>query len=211
MAVNISWLGHASFKIEGEGNFKVYIDPWKIKGKDEADLVLITHSHYDHLSPEDVDKLKGKETQILVTADATDKLKGKVRGVRPGENISLPNVDVRTVPAYNTDKPNHPKANGWVGYILQIGDISIYHAGDTDFIPEMKEIKPYVALLPIGGTYTMDVKDALKAAKVLAPRLVIPMHYAEIVGSVDDAKSFARECEFEVKVLGKGESIEVKA
>ena len=212
MGVQITWLGHASFKIQGGENLKIYTDPWKIKEKDEADLVLITHSHYDHLSPEDVERIQGEATHILVTTDATGKLKGNVRGVGPGEEISLKGVTIKTVPAYNIGKPYHPKANGWVGYILKINGISIYHPGDTDFIPEMKEISPYVALLPIGGTYTMGVEDALKAVESLNPHLVIPMHYGEIVGSIDDARRFARECKAktEVKILAKGETLKVE-
>ena len=209
MVLEITWLGHASFKIESDKNFKVYIDPWKIEKKDEANLVLITHSHYDHLSPEDVKKVQGENTQILVTNDAADKLKGKVRGVKPGEDISLQDVSVRTYPAYNIDKPYHPKKNAWVGYVVKLDNVSIYHSGDTDFIPEMEKIKPYVALLPIGGTYTMDVEDALRAVQVLNPELVIPMHYGEIVGDVSDAKRFAEKCEAKVKVLSKGESLKV--
>lgn len=209
MAVEITWLGHASFKIEGEKNFKVYIDPWKIEGKDKADLVLLTHSHYDHLSSEDVKKIQDEATQILVSADATDKLEGSVRGVRPGEDISVKNVRVRTTPAYNVNKSYHPKQNGWVGYILEIDGVSIYHSGDTDFISEMENIKPDVALLPIGGTYTMDVEDALKAVKTLHPQLVIPMHYGDIVGSAADAERFANKCEVQVKVLEKGGTAQV--
>jgi len=209
MAVEITWLGHASFKIQTGENFKIYIDPWKIDRKDEADLVLITHPHYDHLSPEDVKKIQVDKTHILVSSDAVGKLKGKVRGVKPDEEISLQNLSIQTAPAYNVNKPYHPKANGWVGYVVKIGDVSIYHSGDTDFISEMENIRPYVALLPIGGTYTMNVEDALKAAQALNPNLVIPMHYGDIVGSVADAKRFVEKCQTEVKILGKGESIKV--
>ena len=159
-----------------------------------------------------MERIQGEATHILVTTDATGKLKGNVRGVGPGEEISLKGVTIKTVPAYNIGKPYHPKANGWVGYILKINGISIYHPGDTDFIPEMKEISPYVALLPIGGTYTMGVEDALKAVESLNPHLVIPMHYGEIVGSIDDARRFARECKAktEVKILAKGETLKVE-
>ncbi len=209
MGVRIKWLGHASFKIESEGGFITYIDPWKIREKDSANLILITHSHYDHLSVDDVGKIQGKATKILVPKDGKEKLKGDVQGIGPGEIVSIGNVRVRTIPAYNIGKSFHPKENGWVGYILEIDNISIYHAGDTDFIPEMKDLKPYVALLPIGGTYTMGVDDALKAADAISPHLVIPMHYGDIVGSEKDAERFASKCRFEVKVLSKGEMLEV--
>jgi len=207
MAVKITWLGHASFKIEGKS--KVYIDPWKIEEKDEADLILITHSHYDHLSPEDIAKIQGKKTSILAPLDATGKLRGYVRGVKPGESLSLKEMNLQIIPAYNLGKPYHPKGNNWVGYLLEMEETSVYHSGDTDFIPEMGKINPYLALLPIGGTYTMGVEDALKAVQSLNPHLVIPMHYGEIVGTLDDAQRFARQCPVQVKVLAKGETVEI--
>ena len=208
MTVKITWLGHASFKVEEKS--RVYIDPWKIKETDKADLVLITHSHYDHLSPEDVEKIQGERTSIVVPYDGVGKLKGNVRGIAPGDSISVNDVNIQAVSAYNVGKSYHPKGNKWVGYIVEIGGISIYHAGDTDFIPEMKEINPYVALLPIGGTYTMGVDDALRAVESLNPHIVIPMHYGDIVGSINDARRFAKSCKkAEVKILSPGEILEV--
>lgn len=210
MTVKITWLGHASFKIESEEGLKVYLDPWKIKTKDEADLIFVTHSHYDHLSPDDVSKIQGKATTILVSTDGVGKLRGEVRAVKPGDNLSLKGVNVRTVPAYNLNKPYHPKENGWVGYFFEIGMVSVYHAGDTDFVPEMNDLKPSVALLPIGGTYTMDVEDALAAVEAIKPGMVIPMHFGDIVGSLDDARRFAKKCSVQVKILNKGESIDIE-
>jgi len=208
MTVKITWLGHASFKVEEKS--RVYIDPWKIKETEKADLVLITHSHYDHLSPEDVEKIQGERTSIVVPYDGVGKLRGNVRGIAPGESISVNDVNIQAVPAYNVGKSYHPKGNKWVGYVVEIGGISIYHAGDTDFIPEMKEINPYVALLPIGGTYTMGVDDALRAVESLNPHIVIPMHYGDIVGSINDARRFAKSCKkAEVKILSPGEILEV--
>ena len=213
MAVKISWLGHASFKIEGSKEFKIYIDPWKIRERDEADLVLVTHSHYDHFSSKDIKKIQSEKTYILIPADVAGKIKGRVKEVKPGDEISFEGVNVKVVPAYNIGKPYHPKGNEWVGYVVDIEGVSIYHAGDTDFIPEMKEINPYVALLPIGGTYTMGVEDAVRAVESLNPRIVIPMHYGDIVGSAEDARKFAEKCEGKttVKVINVGESLKIEA
>lgn len=210
--MKITWLGHASFKVEKDEGFRVYIDPWKIKEKERASLVLITHPHYDHLSVEDVEKIKDKDTVILVTEDARGKFKGDVRGVRPGQEIKIGDVAVRTTAAYNLGRPYHPKENKWVGYILEMEGISLYHCGDTDFIPEMEKFKPYVLLVPIGGVYTMGVEDAVKAVEKMKPEITIPMHYADIVGSVDDARRFARLCEgkTQVKILQKGEVFNIK-
>lgn len=210
MAVKITWLGHASFKIEGEEGLTIYLDPWKIKAKDEADLIFISHSHYDHLSPDDVNRIQGKATTILVPTDGVGKLRGEVRAVKPGDSLSLKGINVRAVPAYNLNKPYHPKENGWVGYFFEVETISIYHAGDTDFVPEMNDLKPSVALLPIGGTYTMDVENALAAVEAIKPRMIIPMHFGDIVGTLNDAKRFAEKCPVEVRILGKGESIDIE-
>lgn len=208
MAANITWLGHASFKINTEG-LSIYIDPWKIEQSEKADLVLITHSHFDHLSAEDVKKIHKETTDIVVTKDGASKVKGKVKGVEPDQDFTLQDIRIKTVPAYNIDKPHHPREKGWVGYIIQAGGISIYHSGDTDLIPEMEKINPYLALLPIGGTYTMDVEEALEAAHRLNPHIAIPMHYGDIVGSSSDGEKFAEECEVEVKLLRKKESVKV--
>lgn len=208
MVVKITWLGHASFKLEGR--CKIYIDPWKIKEDEKADLILITHSHYDHLSSEDVEKLCAEETSIVVPYDSVGKLRGDVKGIAPGESITLNKTGIQAVPAYNVKKSYHPKENRWVGYLVEMEGISVYHAGDTDFIPEMERINPYVALLPIGGTYTMGVDDALKAVESLNPHIVIPMHYGDIVGSVNDAKRFAKNCtKAEVKILNPGKMVEI--
>lgn len=205
MTVNITWLGHASFKITSEEGFIVYIDPWKLEKAEEADLILITHSHYDHLSSDDVKKIQSDKTQILVSADGVKKLKGSVRGVGPGESISIDKINLRTIPAYNIGKSFHPRENQWVGYILEMGGVSIYHAGDTDLIPEMEGLKPSVALLPIGGNYTMGVDEAVKAVDSIKPNIVIPMHYGDIVGSKEDARKFASQSTAEVKVIFRGE------
>jgi len=206
MVLKLTWLGHASFKIEGKST--IYIDPWKISEKGKADIILITHSHYDHLSPTDISKIQTSKTIILTPSDGAKKLRGDVRKVKPGQTISIREVKVETVPAYNLNKPYHPKENNWVGYIIETEGTRIYHSGDTDFIPEMEKIKVDIALLPIGGTYTMTAEEAVEAAKSINPQLAIPIHYGDIVGTESDAKLFEKISKVKVRVLKKGETFE---
>ncbi len=191
MVKNIKWLGHASIKVETEGK-NVYIDPWKLKNySNKADLILITHSHHDHFSPNDISKLTKKDTIIIGPADVIKKIAQKEKKVLlPGQTINLNWVTIEGVPSYNIDKAFHPKSNNWLGFILRCKESSIYIAGDTDFIPEMKDIKVDVAILPVGGTYTMNPKQASEATNTIKPKVVIPIHFGDVVGTIEDAKSF---------------------
>src|SRR4030065_789959 len=189
MLSNIHWLGHDTFKIIGEK--VIYTDPFKIKKKDTADIILITHEHYDHCSPEDVKKLQSDDTVIVAPADCAGKLSGDIRTVKPGDKINVKGIDIEAVPSYNTNKKFHPKDNNWVGYIFTVKGERICLAGDTDFIPEMKNYKADIALLPVSGTYVMTAEEAVNAALAIKPGLAVPMHYNSIVGTKDDAKRFA--------------------
>ncbi len=200
MVENIHWLGHDSFRLEGE--VTVYIDPWKLPpGSPKADVILITHDHYDHCSPEDVAKIQKPDTVIVTIPAAAKKLKGEVRTVKPGDKITVKGIEVEAVPAYNTDKPFHPKGAGHVGFIVTLGGKRIYHAGDTDFIPEMKGLKVDIALLPVSGTYVMTAEEAARAADAIKPEVAIPMHYGEIVGSERDAERFRELTSVNVVIL----------
>ena len=201
MPEGIEWFGQASIKIKGEKT--IYIDPWKLKGEHEkADIVLVTHSHYDHLSPDDIAKLQKDDTVIVVPADGEAKLSGDVRTVKPGDVVEIGGVKVEAVPAYNPNKEFHPKANNWVGYVITMGGKRYYHAGDTDFIPEMKELMEIdYAFLPVGGTYTMNAEEAAKAANLIKAKVTIPMHYGDIVGKKEDAEKFKSLVEGEVEIL----------
>lgn len=203
--IEIRWLGHAGFLIENHK--KIYIDPYMIKGGlPKADIILITHGHYDHCSLDDIKKIVKEGTKILVTADAQSKVARfevpiKIEVVEPNQEVDLGDVKVATLPAYNTDKHFHQKEEGWVGYVVKMNDCIIYHTGDADVIPEMQKLtgykqqdKKFVAFFPVGGRYTMTAEEAINAAKVIKPDLAIPMHWGSIVGSEEDAKEFVEGC-----------------
>jgi len=195
----VHWLGHDTFRVDGEK--KIYTDPFKLKGKDTADIILITHEHYDHCSPEDVRKLMGPGTVVVAPRDCAAKLEGDVRVVKPGDKINVSGVDIEAVPSYNTNKKFHTRDRGWVGYIFTVAGQRVYIAGDTDRIPEMKGIRCDVALLPVSGTYVMTAEEAAEAARDIKPKVAVPMHYGSIVGSADDARRFADALKGEVEVV----------
>ena len=204
---NIHWLAHASFRIDAD-DLVVYIDPWQL-GDDAppADLILITHDHGDHCSPEDVAKIRKDSTTIVTIAAAAEKLSGVIEVVTPGQKLTVRGVPIETVPAYNLTKfrspenPFHPKEAGHVGYIVTLGGVRIYHPGDVDVIPEMAQVETDVALLPVSGTYVMTAEEALEAAKLIQPQVVIPMHVGRSIGALEMAEQFKAACPFPVEIL----------
>ncbi|MBW2036131.1 MAG: MBL fold metallo-hydrolase [Deltaproteobacteria bacterium] len=187
---NITWLGHDGFLIKGDGKV-IVIDPFQLKECEPADLILITHEHYDHCSPDDVKKVQKPSTVIVTEADSAKKLTGDIRVVAPGDKLTVSGIPIEVVPAYNTNKKFHPKRNGWLGFIVTVDGVRLYHAGDTDLIPEMDSLKADIALLPVSGTYVMTAEEAVEAAKRIKPEIAIPMHYGAIVGSAEDALRFS--------------------
>jgi len=206
--IELDWLGHAGFLIK---NSKIiYVDPFQIKsGMPPADIILITHSHYDHCSYEDLKKVVKEGTKIVAPADCQSKISRfdvpiKIELIEPGGEIDLGDVEVLAFPAYNIDKHFHPQDEAWMGYVIKVDGMTIYHSGDTDLIPEMQKLtgykqggKEFVALLPVGGRFTMSAEEAAEAAKMIKPTLAIPMHWGAIVGSESDAKEFVELCKEE--------------
>lgn len=208
----MSWLGHDGFRIE---NGKVvYIDPFKIEaGGPKADIVLVSHEHSDHCSPADLRKVITPATVIVAHSQSKNELSKlnvkEIRIMKPGDKINVGDVAIEAVPAYNVNKYRepgrvfHPEEDGKLGYVVTIKGVRIYHAGDTDHIPEMKNIQTDIALLPVSGTYVMTAHEAAEAAATINLQIAIPMHYGAIVGGRIDAETFQKLAKCEVKLLEK--------
>ena len=204
MLENIEVLYHSSIRINKEKT--IYIDPFKIdKNYNDADIVFITHDHYDHYSEEDIDKVINENTTIIIPEELLKKLlkkginKNAIITVEPNEKYVVQGIKFETIPAYNTNKIFHPKENGWVGYIITLDDIRYYIAGDTDITEENRKVKCDVAFVPVGGTYTMDFKEAANLINEIKPKIAIPIHYGSIVGTEKDAIDFIRLLHLEIK------------
>ena len=205
----VEWLGHSGFRIRA-GRATIYIDPYRVADGPKADAILITHGHYDHFSPQDVERLSGDRTSVVAPAPVAERLSGRVRSIAPGEVLELGRVDVRAIAAYNTSKrdaagnPFHPREAGWVGYELRVGGERLYHSGDTDVIPEMDQVAGVdVALLAVSGIYVMTAGEAAEAARRIQPRVAVPMHWGEHIGTREDAEAFADRAPVEVRILDR--------
>jgi L-ascorbate metabolism protein UlaG (beta-lactamase superfamily) len=205
--IELKWLGHSGFLIEYL-NKKIYIDPYQISNNlEKADLILITHSHHDHCSFEDIYKLIQGNTKVLMTADCQSKIVRidipiKMEIMEPNKEVTIGNLKIIGIPAYNKDKNFHPLEELWIGYLIKLNNTIIYHAGDTDLIQEMQKLTGhkrkgvnFIALLPVGGRFTMDAEEAVEAANIIKPDIAIPMHYNSIIGTQEDAQEFKELCE----------------
>ncbi len=204
MLEDIEVLFHSSIKID-KGK-KIYIDPFKIEEYyNDADIIFITHDHYDHYSEEDIDKVVNKNTIIVVPEELLTKLlkKGISRDsiitVEPNENYIVQGIKFETVPAYNVNKKFHPKENNWVGYIIEINNTKYYVAGDTDITEENRKVKCDVAFVPVGGTYTMDYNEAAQLVNEIKPKIAVPIHYGSVVGTKEDAVEFVKLLDSTIK------------
>jgi L-ascorbate metabolism protein UlaG (beta-lactamase superfamily) len=207
----LEWLGHSGFRIR-IGRAVVYIDPYRVSDEAPvADLILITHGHYDHFSPQDIERLSGPNTRLVGPPAVAERVSGQVYSIAPGEAIDdelVRGVHAGAVPAYNTSKRDaqgqlfHPREAGWVGYELSFRGERLYHSGDTDVIPEMDKVTGVdVALLPVSGVYVMTAHEAAEAARRIQPRVAIPMHWGEHIGSEADARAFAARAPVEVRIM----------
>lgn len=207
MLENIQVLYHSSIKINKEK--VIYIDPLKIEDNcHDADIIFITHSHYDHYSEEDIKKIIKEDTKIVVTNDLQEtasKLTNEenVISVQPNEKYCVEGIIFETIPAYNLNKQFHPKQNNWVGYVIELNGLKYYIAGDTDITDENKTVKCDVAFVPVGGTYTMTAKEAAELVNIIKPKIAVPIHYGSVVGTNQDAIDFVNllEKETEGKIL----------
>lgn len=198
MVDNIDVLAHSCIRIATPEGKVAYFDPFMVAdAPHDADVVLLTHDHYDHYSPEDLAKVANERTTIVAPRTIVGSLLGKgedqtrIVAVDPGQTLNVAGIPVETLPAYNVDKDFHPRANNWVGYIVTIGGERIYVAGDTDITPENQQVMCDIALIPAGGTYTTTAEEAAQLVNIIHPRVAIPTHYGAIVGAKEDGATFA--------------------
>ena len=197
MLENISIIHHSSIKFSD--NIKIYFDPYEInENNNDADIIFITHNHYDHYSENDIKKIYNANTKFIIPKDLEKELlnlgikKENIVTVAPNNNYNVLDISFKTIPAYNINKPFHPKENNWVGYLINYNNFTYYIAGDTDITEDNKLIKCDVAFLPIGGKYTMNYKEAAELTNIIKPKIVVPIHYGLIIGTTEDAIEFAK-------------------
>jgi len=196
MLERFTWFRQSAIRYAGDG-LTLYIDPWGTAPDDaEADVILITHAHFDHYQPHEIERLRKEDTKIVAPKDIASELSGEVTAVAPGDSVEVGSVRIEAVPAYNVVDERldmHPQTNGWVGYLIELDGRTYYHAGDTDALPELERLRTDVAMVPIGGTYTMDFREAAGLVKAMSPKLAVPMHFGFVVCSPSHADYFRDE------------------
>jgi L-ascorbate metabolism protein UlaG (beta-lactamase superfamily) len=199
MLERFTWFWQSGYRWTADG-LTVYIDPKNVpEGYEPGDVIFITHAHFDHYSPDDLERLRKEDTVLVAPRDVANELSGNVTAVTPGDTIDVRGLKAEAVPAYNIAEhrlQSHPKEKGWVGYIITLGDFAAYHAGDTDHLPELEGVRTDVSFLPIGGgDFTMDVHEAAALARAQTPEVAVPMHYGFVEGCCPpgDVETFRRE------------------
>lgn len=204
MLTGVTWFAQSALRFRRGGKV-VYVDPWHLpKEADAADLILITHEHGDHLSQEDIARVRADGTEVVVATPGADKVDDPRHVVSAGDTVCVAGVTVRAVPAYNVDKAFHPLEKGGVGYVFELDGVTYYHAGDTDLTEDLRKVKADVAFLPVGGHYTMGPKEAAEAAAAIGPRLAVPIHWGDVVGSRSEATIFTEEYGGESQIMQRG-------
>jgi L-ascorbate metabolism protein UlaG (beta-lactamase superfamily) len=191
--IDMKWLGHAGFIIK-HNNLIIAIDPYDIEEDFKADIILITHEHFDHCSPNDIDNIYKLDTIILAPKDCKEKIRKEIIEVLPKQKHNIKGIKIETTHSYNIGKSFHPKVKNWVGYVIEINKNRLFHIGDSDRTPDVELVKADIVLIPISGKYTMDVKEAAVAIEKIKPKWAIPMHYGSIVGTTKDADEFEKLC-----------------
>lgn len=186
----ITWFRGSSVRIRRMG-VEIHVDPLGVSEDSEADFVMLTHPHYDNFSEDDIARVRGEHTVLIAPASMKKQLDDADHFMRPGDLLQLDGFDVLAVPAHNLDKKFHTSEHGWLGYVFTVGDTTFYHAGDTDFLPSMHDIRCDIAFLPVGGHYTMGVEDAARAGKACGAKILIPIHWGEAHGNADDIARLA--------------------
>ena len=207
---SLEWVGHSGFRIRAPEGV-IYIDPYRAGEEPKADVILVTHGHYDHFSPQDVERLSHEGTLLVAPAAVAERVNGRVLSIAPGEAVEdelIRGVHIEAVAAYNTSKRDpsgnvfHPREAGCVGFLLNVRGERLYHSGDTDVIPEMDSVAGVdIALLPVSGTYVMTAEEAAEAARRIQPRVAVPMHWGEHIGTREDAEAFAERAPVEVRIM----------
>lgn len=204
MLNNIKWYEQNSIKIDN-----IYFDPYQVTDEEhDAEIVFITHSHYDHFSPNDIMKVKNEKTLLVISNDALEESlkifnKDKIIVVEPNKEYKIGNINFKTMPMYNIDKPFHPKSNNWIGYLLNIENIIYYIVGDSDTTEELVTVKCDILFIPIGGKYTMNIDEALNATTKISPNIVVPVHYGTIIGDISDGETFKNKLPKNIKCILK--------
>ncbi len=210
MIENLHWLGHDSFRLDAPK--VIYFDPWNLAaGAKKADIILVSHEHFDHFSKKDIAAISTNDTVIVTSAEVAGQLKAskipckEVKALLPGQSFETGGIRIKAVASYNVNKDFHPKKANKLGFLVGLDNMTVYHAGDTDYIPEMDGYRCDIALLPVSGTYVMTADEAAQAAVAIGPKIAVPMHYGDVAGTAADAKAFAEllKGKIEVRILKK--------